>query len=351
MLAIFVISGCGDFVTVDTFEPITDPAQLFMKLTLNHKAINLALADPYDTLQLVAVPRNALGEPIDGLPKPVFRSSDTTRVWVTSDGLIQARRAGTGVRVIAELVADGNIRHVDTALVNVVASTSPPKLTVFSITPETPEEAVWGVWPLEAVVGGVFLTMAGMNVRPGLVLRALNENGSPVSGLQVQYESLDPDIILVDGRGNVRNVDAPGTARLVARTYAYGAAYADTAVITVTPPQVHGIQLSARSDGTLVLEPTEVVIRPNGYVFWSNLTEKELDIVFDDPTNVADIPEVCATSGEAMCGGGNIAPFDGSGGLLNSARGRRFPVPGVYPFHSKLTGFTGKVIVTDGPIQ
>src|SRR5690606_12908307 len=45
MLAIFVISGCGDFVTVDTFEPITDPAQLFMKLTLNHKAINLALAD------------------------------------------------------------------------------------------------------------------------------------------------------------------------------------------------------------------------------------------------------------------------------------------------------------------
>ena len=348
LLPMLAFARCSDIESVPTFEPITDPAQLFMALTLNHGAINLSTAAPYDTLRLTATPRNALGEPLSGLPAPVFTSLDTTRVWVTPDGLLRARASGTGVRVVAEIVTSLNIRHSDTAVVDVTTNATPPRLTTFSITPESPEDAVWGTTAFYGLLGQAILEFAGVRVSPRLSLRALDENGAPISGLQVEYGTLDPAIVQIDRRtGQIVRLYAPGTARVWARTQAYGVTMADTAVFTVTMPAVHGFEFQLQPDSSLALSSRQVTVRPGGYVFWMNFTGKQTDIVFDDPESAEEIPEVCALLGEAHCGGGDIPAWDGSGGTFAGVRGRRFSTPGVYPFRSPLTGLTGRVIVTD----
>jgi len=132
-----MLAGCGGLEPVGRFTPTTDPTQLYMSLALNHRAITLDTLAPYNTLQLMATPLDATGAPIPDLPAPVFTSKDTTTVWVTPGGQLQARRAGTGITVIASLTAPGNIRHADTAIVNITASSGPPpvlaSLTLSSI--------------------------------------------------------------------------------------------------------------------------------------------------------------------------------------------------------------------------
>jgi hypothetical protein len=90
-----------------------------------------------------------------------------------------------------------------------------------------------------------------------------------------------------------------------------------------------------------------VTIRQNGYVFWSNLTPDSVDVTFDDATNVQLIPQACASPVFAAnyCQAGNISAFSSAGGFFQSTRGRQFPVPGVYPYHSTRTGKTGRVVV------
>lgn len=348
LLAILASAGCADIESVPTFEPITDPSKLFMAVALNGAAINLSTAAPYDTFRLTATPLNALGEPMNGLPAPVFTSLDTTRVWVTPDGLLQARVQGTGVRVIAEIRTPDNILHADTAFVNVTTSATPPRLTTFSITPESPEDAVWGAKAPAGGLGQFILEMVGVRATPTIPLRALDENGKPIPGLQVEYGTLDPEIARIQRQtGQVLDLYAPGTVRVWARTDAYGVTMADTAVFTVTMPVVHGFEFRIQADSSFTFSSEQATIRPGGYVFFMNFTETQTDIVFDDPTNAEEVPELCAFLGPAHCGGGDIPAWSGAGDTFAGVRARRFPVPGVYAFRSPLTGLTGKIVVTD----
>jgi len=96
------LAGCSGLDPVATYEQLTDPAQLFMALTLDHPAVNLstdATVPSYNTLQLTATPRNALGRPLTGLPAPTFhldKATDSTKVTVTPTGLVTAKSATTG---------------------------------------------------------------------------------------------------------------------------------------------------------------------------------------------------------------------------------------------------------------
>ena len=361
-LGVVTIAGCTDIERVATFEPVTDPAQLFAALTFDHRAINLSTVAPYDTFRLTATPRNALGEAMGGMPAATLKSSDTTRVWVSPDGLLRARRVASGVRIVAELVGPDNIRHADTAWVKVTANPAPPQLTTFSITPASPEEASWpmnvvggsSVWgDLLKLYAQFIFGSVGIDIGPKLPLRVLDGSGRSISGLEIEYWSLDPENAAVDRRtGEVRTF-APGAARIVARTVAYGTTKVDTAVFNVTLPVVHSIVVGD-VNGSQVMEPTEVRIRRGGYVLWANLVErKQVEFVFDAPENVLNVPEFCAAFGEPHCGGGNIRipGFDPSSSEdlkpWDLVRVRRFPVPGVYEFRNTLTGSTGRVIVAD----
>ncbi len=348
--ATLTLVACGEVQAPAVYEPTTDPKRLFMALTLDHRAINLSTVAPYDTFRLVATPRNALGERMDGLPQPTFRSSDTTRVWVGADGLLQARRAASEVLVIAEVVTEDNIRRADTARVNVI-TTHPPEIGVFSIAPETPEEAIRFMIPDAARIYVLPFLFAGIDMLRSQPLRVFDTSGSPIFGLAVEYRSLDPAIIVIQEEG-IGIPTQPGEARIEARTVAYGVVKADTATYTVPPaPLLHVVIMEERAGGDLTLGPEEVTIYKGGYVLWHNRTKTPLDIEFERPDDVAELPPmVCLLLG--ACGWGDIEPFavdpssDGTD-FFEALRGRSFPIPGVYEYRSPLTGRRGRVVVVD----
>src|SRR5881394_859856 len=129
------MAGCGGVDPVASYAgPVTDPTLLYTSLTVDHPAITMSTVAPYDALQLTATPRDALGNPMTGLPAPMYLSSDTTKVRVSADGMVTAVGTVIGVRVIATLVA-GPVSHVDTALIDVTNTATPPKLASLSIQP------------------------------------------------------------------------------------------------------------------------------------------------------------------------------------------------------------------------
>lgn len=347
-----LLAGCGGLEPVAPYSPISDPAALFMALTLDHKAINLALVEPYGELQLAATPRDARGEPMSGLPSPTFHSSDTTRVWVTPDGLLQARQPGTNIDVIAELVADGNIRHADTATVNITASTTPPVLDRLSIEPlgGTTE---WSLIPNQSIAGQIlFLLSSGRSFQPGLTVQALDATGTPMEGLALEYESLDPEIATIDPTTGSVGTKQPGEVRVAVSTTAYGVGKADTMAFTVTLPAIHGVVIQPGADnGPPTVEQTGVVIRPGGYVFWINQSPDSVNVIFDDPASAAQIEDICAGLGSifpVFCDSGNIPPFmSTTDNIFELARGRQFTEPGTYTFRIEPLGVTGRVIVSE----
>ena len=352
ILTTAVLAGCGGLEPVAPYSPITDPAKLFMSLSIDHGAVNLSTAAPYDQLQLTATPRASGGVPMTGLAAPTFRSSDTTKVWVSPDGLLQARDAATDIQVIAELTADGNIRHADTALVNVTADPAPQMLDVFSLEPGNAEGAVWPMISLQSIFGQILFTMAtGQSFQPAYSVRALDASGNAIPDLRIEYESLDPDTALVHPVFGHITLSQPGTARIVARTTAYGVSRADTTVFTVTLPVINGVLIQpGRRGAPATAQPSTLTVRPGGYVTWPNLTQDSVSITFDDPTGATAIEEYCTAFGGEHCEGGDISNYMSVSPFAlvdRSTRGRQFLEPGTFTWRIEPLGITGRVIVTE----
>lgn len=352
--------GCGEVKMPEPFEPVTDASKLFMGVTLNHRAINLSTVSPYDTFRLVLTPWNGLGEPMNGLPAPTFHSSDTTKVWVTPDGLLQARAPGAEVNVIAEILADGNIRHADTAWVSVIDH-APPEVKTFRIVrdPETP--TVWSILSEGLARGYAFLfsVLLGMQLEPSIPLEVLDEGGNPIWNLVVEYRSSDPGIVpIIDKRtGEVwppRGLG--GEVTISVHTVAYGTVLADSMKVKVPPaPLLNAVSIQKGDDGRTEMVPTEVIVLKGGMVLWSNSLTTPVEIEFDRVDGVAPIPPpLCVVMSD--CNGGNIGKFvpvpleEFEGGVeawLSGTRGRVFEVPGVYQYRIPTTGHTGRVVVRD----
>lgn len=372
MVGVVGLAGCGAIEPiVPDNEIVTDPVRLYMALTLDSRALTLSTAPGYNTWQLTATPRNALGEPMVGLPAPTFRSMDTAAVHVTESGLLTARNPGTLVQIIAELGVAGNLRHVDTALVNVTTLTSPPTIASLSIQRVAPDSARLPVR---------YLSQGPFSLDPNFAYitpRVVDGSGGEITGLVYEYASLDPTLATViratnDGSGWVTPLNL-GKVKIVARTVAYGVVAADTVEFTLTPPSSANIVIQSDPGGASIFAPTEVTLRTYGIVFWSTTVGSTVDVIFDDPTNVTQAPaRVCdlflpVVFGEFVitdhwdlgphCGTGNVTvPPDPAqpppGGLLDdpntkrtTIRVRQFPVPGTYTYHTT-TGATGRIVVT-----
>ena len=357
ILAMLAMNACGD---VDPYAPhalITDPTKLFMRVTIDHPAINMSTAEPYNTLQLTATPLDARGNAMSGLPRPTFTSSDTSSVWVSPEGVLTARNATTDVRIIAEIDAGGNVRHADTAYVNVTSDPNPPMVATFSIDAVAPDSNKWNSVPFSAFMPALFLQFfGGMETIPVLELRALDSNGDPVPGLAVEFESLTPNLVKVDRTGYfVGNApEVPGEATFVVRTMAYGVALVDTATFTILSPIVQGVQYWSPlgpDHPEFNFRPSEVTIRRNGFVFWMNFSAEQLDVVFEDPSKALAAQPMCDSFGGEgpFCESGNIAPFGAADFSLDVIRGRQFTEAGTYRFRNTQTGFEGRVIVLPDP--
>ncbi len=133
-----VLCGCG---IDESVTPAFDSMNGYWELRLNHHAILLSLRPPHNTVQLVATPYTPTGEvwraasgddaQTDSLLARFpteFLSRDSTRVLVSSTGVITARAEQEGfVYVVATRRVLG-VLHTDSALVRVRDVTEMPML-------------------------------------------------------------------------------------------------------------------------------------------------------------------------------------------------------------------------------
>ena len=315
--------------------PVTDPTRLFWSLTLDHRAVTLSTVAPYDTIRLTATPRTVGGEPLTGLSTPTFTSSDLDRIRVDANGLVHAIGSGSQIEVVATLSA-GNNRHADTVLINVTDTSTPPVLAAFTIHPDSTDSAKIALIDSKSVAA-----------------RAFDAAGTPITGLSVYYAVSDPTTATIDRATGLLIGIRPGHLKVFATATAYGITKADTLPFTIGYPVIGLIGIMPQQDsvGQIidVFNPTRVVVGPGAVVEFYNTTALATDVTFDDPTNVAQDDQDCA-SFPWMCGTGNIAPF---GQLPNDSTGysviraRRFPVPGTYTFHSTIFHTTGAIVVVN----
>jgi len=370
LLSVGLLAACKGLDPVETYQQVTDPAQLFFAVRIDQPAVNLSTVTPYDTLRLTAKPLSAQGEPLSGLPAPTFRLSqagDSTVVTVTADGLLQALGDARGVRVIAELAIPGGARFADTASVSVISS-APLPVARLDVDPPDSTTRTMGLiyddidlfvvppqaWVASISLARTFDTAGNLITPPG----------------SIEYRTLEPQIarFAADYRFGYfsdfpMNTRRPGQVRVVARTVAYGDTLADTVLMTVSWPVIAWVYAYGPSETTPVFIPSDIRIPPHGMVIWKSLEGTlgdAMDITFDDPTHVTD-PSATPGIGADLCTNLNLfrqpAPYCGSGDVLvppsftsadefKSTRVRQFHDPGVYTYHSTRTGATGRVIVT-----
>ena len=316
--------------------PSTSQSQ-FWGLTLNSDAVTMSTAAPYDTFRLVATPRDAGGNPLAGLPAPVFTSSDLKHVPVDSLGLVHALGTATGVLVTAS-VTTATQSYTDTAYVSVTSAASPPALAKVSIHPDSTDSA-------ETAVG----------VTRTLPTVALDTAGKPILGLAVYYRSLAPATATVTPAvGRVTGV-SPGRVTLIATATAYGVTKADTLAyvvgwpIAVTMPIVPLAVVNG--DTTLGFSAPTLYLSPGGYVVWDNGFTKPIDVTFADSTAVDSVAALCVPANATMpwlChGSGNVFPFATDSVAGWNLQARSFRKPGTYTYHSTIFGTAGKVVVVD----
>ncbi|HEX6536662.1 MAG TPA: hypothetical protein VF041_18895 [Gemmatimonadaceae bacterium] len=362
MFGLLAAAGCSGDKPAAPFEPATgsDAAELYWNLTLNYQSFTLSTVAPHDTIQLVATPRDAQGNPIQGLGPVTFTSDDTTTVTVSPTGLVRALRPASDLRVKAELTA-GDIRHTAEVVVITVTDSNPPVLGHVSMQPVPPDSARVGLTgdgsflfirygTLQAfkfkVLPPPTLTDTAGNVLPGILVMCHSSDSTIVQAL------CDNTILIIDPR-------LPGHAKLIATATAFGVTTSDTLDYTVTMPAYAVVWLKkvpgSLGTTTVGLDAPDITIGQGGTVVWGNLTGAPADIVFDDPSAVAEHGAIsCAKAGVADPGGsGNIAAFgvaQTSTTTLSAdnCRSRSFPAPGTYPYHSPLAGVSGRVVVTDG---
>ncbi len=330
VLLMAVGGGCvPDLVT----RPAQDPAELFWALKLNHRAITLDVTAPYDTVQLVATPKNVDGIPLTAPPAVRYSTLDTT-IRLSPTGFVRASSvtASTGARVIASLTVNG-VSLADTAFIRVTKNLVPSLLDTFAIT---------------RVVGDSAKVAFGM-AAPTLSVTANNDAGASMSP-PVYYRSLNERVATINRVTGAIKIKTIGKVTFIVTSRVYGDIREDSLPFTVGFPLLTIVAAKARpsATGTTPLsyfDASVITLGVGGEVNFLNMSGRSVDIVFDTPSAVAGTTR----NGQSLSDSGNIAAFEsGSPSLFAGAslRARRFPVAGTYHFRSTLyPEATGTILV------
>jgi plastocyanin len=361
LLAGLLLAACAG-ESAAPFAPATgaDATGLYWGLTLNHHAVTLSTVAPYDTMALVATARDARGAALEGLGTVAYTSSDPSRVQVSADGHVRALQSVQGVTVTAELLV-GNVRHTDQTTFVVTDEPAPPTLAHLSIHPQPPDSTTWSLSG-----DGSFFHLpgngnAGFATPKAVFGSGTDAQGTPIPGLNLAFSASDTTVARVVGFGPVMVLFPmkPGRVSFIASTTAYGVTLADTVQFTIVMPvlqivKIRPRQVSLGGPDQITFGPADITVAPGGAVLWLNLSGTQADVVFDDPTNVVEHGAISCANPDEPLDAGNIAAFgvpqDSLAPSLDAenCRSRRFPVAGVYPYHTSLTGATGRVVVADG---
>jgi len=338
-----LLAGCVDD-TIAPHVPVSpqDATSLYWKLRNDHAAATLSTVAPYDTLRIRALPRDAMGRPLNLEGEITFTTSQPSRVQVSADGLVRAIAPGTNIVVVATL-ATGNLRHSDTTYVNVTTQVTPPTVGSFSAQPVPPDSARW-------TIHHDFLSFNPAYVKR-LPLRIADANGKPITGLAVRYRSSDPVGVPINPTTGEIKSKRRGRYAFTAEATIYGKTWKDSVDFEFSWPVLAWIIPADRS-GTakggsgIVLDPGSARIAQGGAVVFVPATEYPVGIVFDDPTHVEQTTGLGCVLFPDQGGRGDIAPFGGApvNPFLN-CRSRRFPVPGVYRFRTVPGDVRGEIHV------
>lgn len=184
-----------------------------------------------DSLQFEAMATTSDGsQQVDN--QVVWQSTDTTVATVSSKGMLKSRKSGA-TRVIAR--SNNGSSMADTTQVTVASTGS----TLGTLRISSPD------------------TLRGLGDTLTLTVEARAADGSIYPNPDVQWSSLNPDIVTVDSMGRVTS-KALGTALITAATLCCSS---DTGVVTVvagTPGAVTDLEAASVSGDSVTLQWTQV---------------------------------------------------------------------------------------------
>lgn len=315
------------------FPPPSASQDVYWRLSLNYRAINLATTAPYDTLRLVVTPKRYNGETFvaeaDVPVTTTFRSTDSSKVSVSSDGLLRARAPGSRLQIIATRQI-GNVTHVDTALVSVDSAPDLQRLSQFRIRPtdSTKRAITIVVFPVTV------LDHAG-NPDPDVVFR-------------VDYPDTTIAMPFRNPWATVAQLKQVGTTLVRASTWRYGVVYTDTFTLRIGHRIATGFGITdttVAGKRTVRIYHVQDTVGTGGTVSWTNSTTTPETIVFDDPTNF--LASALNPAPDDTATGNVLVPSDTAlGHNAERTRYRTIRVPGSYPFHTVPGNARGTIVVS-----
>ncbi len=341
-------SGCGSEQTIP--EPMP-PNELYWNLALNHRAVALSTTAPYDTLTLVATPRNALGESLRGTAMPTYLSRNIERVVVTPDGVLRAIAADSQPLWVVTTLQIDNLKHQDSVVISVTDIAEPPVLASLSAHPLPPNSAKRLLNP------SLYDTTISH-----LPIRAIDQNGVPIpvmvrdsaGMLPVTFSSSDQMIASIDRLTGALDPIRTGRLTFYVTTTAFGVMKTDTLPFQIGLPAGEAVDFgTVGRSPSLVLYSSEVTIPVGGYVDFRSPVETDINFSEADLSAIArgDSWALLPHAGfrqfshciRADCAAGNaaIVPPD-----IRKAV-RVFTAPGTYEFRSVRHGLNGRVVVID----
>lgn len=341
------VLGCR---TDSSFAPAADPNTLFWALRLDQHAVQLSLTAPVNTIQLTATSYTPFGTewtPVAGdtAPATQWYSTDSSKVLVSSTGLVTAKAVTTSaIRVIA-IRRIHNVTQADTSQVRVVDEPTPRTLQSVSIAPTDSAKVA-------------------MTVNKPVTVHATDTNGNLMNGV-VAYVTVSDTMIakpqIAWSSGTTTTTVTiqgrqPGTTLVTAVASVYGVVKTDTFTLTVGYAITGNVIISdqRQSNGSFswVGYNLTQTVGPGAIISWTNRTAMDsgavgqpIDVIFDTPDGVAAaLPD----NTHPNPGSGNMTAIPADTGATDTPtriRYRRFLTPGTYPFHIPQYNISGTVIV------
>jgi hypothetical protein len=349
--ALALAAGCEPDGTV---APLDQPDKAFWATKSAQEAITLALTPEFDTLQLDVRPINPFGVPLEGLPAPVFFSTNVNAVEVNANGRLHAVGLTPGTQLYTSVTYNG-VTHADTIVVAVTDDPGTAIPATFSMQPQAGDSARYA--------------LGGSLLEPFKLLTPTIEDGdgNPLSGFPVRFTTLDNRVALVDANGGNITGIRRGYVKFAGDMWAYNRHFADTVNYRIqragyAKVNVYGPFYALVPHVPGSFQPDSIEIGVGGVVEFENtgmLPATIIRIKFDPSQQafIDSVPEqsTCVQYGIECDTRGDIDPFgppdngdpDFNKYYLNLDRARRFTAPGVYPVSDSGWGTHMKIVVVD----
>ncbi len=331
---------CGTMLTACKPDVVGPPSQdmdaLLWSLKLNHHAVVLSLAAPYDTVQLIAIPRNVSDVELESPSTVTYTTTDTT-IRLNANGFVRASSVtpSAGARVVVK-VNSGQVTLIDTAFIHVKSATPPPSVPRTFFVARTDADSLKDAGssyipnPVDTLGSGWPQLKYST---PTFIGRVVTMDGDTIA-LPVYYSSSDNTVSTINRSTGVATLVRPGVVTFYATSYVYGTLVQDSVQFTVGLPLYTSFYVS----DAVSYSTYSAKLGVGAVIDWQNAWSDSLpmDVIFENPAGVAGI-----LYGDVVSASGNIIGLG-----LNKRTKRSFPTPGTYRYHiSTHPQMTGTIVI------